>query len=71
MKKKTWWDAVCDASKSKEPIIDASVLNDTQYRFYQCLRNDPDNGHPPAIFSMTTEEQQMYICFMTAFHNQL
>ena len=72
MKKQTWWDAVCNASNSTDdPVSDIFVLNDDQYEFYESLRDDPLNGHIPAMFSMTTEEQQMYICFMAAFHDEL
>ena len=72
MENQTWWDAVCNASQGNiHPISDCWVLNDKQYKFYQSLRDDPLNGHIAAIASMTKEEQQMYICFMAAFHNQL
>ena len=72
MAKQTWWDAVCNASSgTKNPVSDPLVLNANQYKFYQSLRDDSLYGHPAAMVSMTTEEQQMYICFMAAFHNQL
>jgi len=72
MKKQTWWDAVCNASHSTDnPITDPTVLNDKQYEFYRSLRDNYGNGHLASMFSMSTEEQQMYICFMAAFHNEL
>lgn len=72
MNKQTWWDAVCNASHSTDaPVSEPSVLSDAQYEFYKSLRDDPLRGHIPAMVSMTTEEQQMYICFMAAFHNEL
>jgi len=65
----SWWDAICNFHPDiRNNMVHPSVTSEKQYRIYQELRN---NNHVPVSFSMTEEEQFMYVCFLAALHGEL